>query len=320
MNSILIKLPNWMGDILFSYDLIYSLCRSFEKTAVCTSHQHSRLLQIFPIPNVHVIDYPDGSWPRMDAETRARIQGFRPEWGLLLPNSVGSALALRRAGVRKLAGYDTEFRGFLLEKSLKPPEQRIHQTEYYLNLIRLFDCAVEKYPIETRTKRGSFVIIHPGASKRERAWNLDRFVQVAEALTHIGKQVMFVSGEELPAFPYPAAIRPSLYEFAGLLKECALFIGNDSGPLHLAQQCGAPVVGIYGPGDPNVTGPRPATPSRVIYHSFPCSPCRQRFFRECDPAPTGKPFCIETIATQEVFRAALELLDHPGAKAQSSGG
>lgn len=310
MNSILVKLPNWMGDILFSYDLLYSLSRAFDRIGVCTSHQHSRLLQIFPIPGVHVIDYPDKSWPWLDAETATRIRTFHADWGLLLPNSVGSALVLRRAGVPRLAGYDTEYRGFLLEKSMHPPAHRLHQSEYYLALLKLFEAKAEVYPVEEplRSRKASFVVIHPGASKMERAWNLERFVQLADALSGIGKQVMFVSGQELPAMPYPVAVRPSLFEFAGLLKECALFVGNDSGPLHLAQQCGAPVVGVYGPGDPVVTGPRAVTPSRVVYHGFPCSPCRQRFFRECDPAPTGKPLCIETISTQEVVRAALELL------------
>lgn len=311
MSTILVKLPNWMGDILFSYDLLYSLSRSFERVAVCTSHQHSKILQIFPIPSMHIIDYADENWPTLDSETRARIRAFRADWGLLLPNSVGAALALRRAGVSRLAGYDTEFRGFLLEKSMPAPAHRLHQTEYYLDLLRMFDANPEYYPIEVHTKKDSFVVIHPGASKVERAWNLDRFVQVADALTEMGKKVMFVSGEDLPAMPYPVAVKPSLFEFAGLLKECSLFIGNDSGPLHLAQQCGAAVVGVYGPGDPFVTGPRSITPSKVVYHGFPCSPCRQRFFSECDPAPTGKPFCIETISTREVLRAALELLEKP---------
>jgi heptosyltransferase-2 len=228
---------------------------------------------------------------------------------LLLPNSIGAAIALRRAGVTRLAGYDTEYRGFLLEKSMALPARRLHQTEYYSNLGKLFDAESVPYSVEKHHPKPSFIVIHPGASKPERAWNLNRFIEVADALQSLDKQVMFVSGEELPMLPYPTAIKPSLFEFAGLLKECSLFIGNDSGPLHLAQQCGAPVVGIYGPGDPFVTGPRPISPSRVVYHAYPCSPCRQRFFKECDPAPTGKPYCIETIATQEVVRAALELIE-----------
>jgi heptosyltransferase-2 len=245
----------------------------------------------------------------LDEDSRARVRSFKADWGLLLPNSIGSAIAMRKAGLVRLAGYDTEYRGFLLEKSMSPPAHRLHQTDYYLGLLQLFNGVCANYPIELNSRKNSFVVIHPGASKMERAWSLDRFLQVADALSSIGKEVMFVSGHKLPSMPYPVAVRPSLYEFAGLLKESSLFIGNDSGPLHLAQQCGAPVVGVYGPGDPFVTGPRKITPSRVVYHGFPCSPCRQKFFRECDPAPTGKPFCIETISTQEVVRASLELLE-----------
>lgn len=312
MSSIIVKLPNWMGDILFSYDLLFSLSSYFERIAVCTADQHTRLFKIFPLPNVHVIGYPDDTWPHLNEDTRDRIREFHADWGLLLPNSVGSAIALRRSGVKRLAGYDTEHRGFLLEKSIPTPFYRVHQSYYYLELLKLFDAPALYYPVEVHAKKNSFVVIHPGASKMQRAWNLDRFVDLAGALSSMGKEVMFVSGHELREIHYPVAVRPSLFELAGLLKECSVFIGNDSGPLHLAQQCGAPVVGIYGPGDPLVTGPRPLTPSRVVYHGFPCSPCRQRFFKDCSPAVTGKPLCVETISSQEVLQATLDLIKSQG--------
>jgi ADP-heptose:LPS heptosyltransferase len=308
MKSLLIKLPNWMGDILFSYDLLFSLAQHYQQVALLTSRDHAELFRIFPIPNTVVIDYAPENWPHIDRDTVLQIQDFRADAGLLLPNSFGSAFILKLAGVSRLYGYDTEHRGLLLTGSLRKPVQRMHQTEYYLNLLRLFELPAISYPTENVEEREPLVVIHPGASKVERAWNLDRFSKVAEELTAKGKEVLFVSGERLSSIDFPVRVRPSLVEFASILRKCSLFIGNDSGPLHLAQQCGAPVIGIYGPGDPLVTGPRPISPSRTIYHGYPCSPCRQKFFKECNPAPTMKPYCIETISTQEVLNAALSLL------------
>jgi ADP-heptose:LPS heptosyltransferase len=175
----------------------------------------------------------------------------------------------------------------------------------------LFDLEPVSYPSENFDEREQLVVIHPGASKPERAWNLDRFAKVAEELAEAGNEILFVTGEELPSVHFPTRIKPSLLEFGNILRKCSLFIGNDSGPLHLAQQCGAPVVGIYGPGDPLITGPRSISPSRTIYHGYPCSPCRQKFFKECNPAPTMKPYCIETISTREVLNAAFSLLKAP---------
>jgi ADP-heptose:LPS heptosyltransferase len=307
--SIFVKLPNWMGDILFSYDLLYSLSSHFERLGLCVSTQHEELFSIFPIPKAEVISYPPGSWPDWDPETIHKIEDFGADVGLVLPNSIGAALAVRWAGVSPLYGYDAEHRGFLLTKRLKVPNHRLHQTDYYLELLKLFDIQPQSYPgaIES-TAREKLVIIHPGASKMERAWHLGRFVEVAQQLREQGLDVIFVHGEAIKIADFQVLTQPSLKEFAGLLRKCAIFIGNDSGPLHLAQQCGASVIGIYGPGDPNVTGLRSISRGEVVYHSFPCSPCRQSYFEECSPSPNGKPFCIETITVGEVWKSVEKIL------------
>lgn len=304
MASILIKLPNWMGDILFSYDLLYTLSMKFDRVGLLTSPAHAELFRIFPIPRSTVISHE--SWPNLDRDAVREIQAFKPDSGLLLTNSIGSALALRMAGVTPLFGYATEHRKFLLKESLPVPQKRLHQVEYYLELLNFYSRRPVLYPIDPKEKKDPSVVIHPGASKRERAWNTDRFLALAERLKQKNVDVKFVSGESIHGID--AVVSPSLPRLAAMLRSCALFIGNDSGPLHLAQQCGSAVVGIYGPGDPMITGPRPITPARVVYHGYPCSPCRQRFFTECSPAPSGKPYCVETISTAEVAKAAFELL------------
>ena len=309
--SILVKLPNWMGDILFSYDLLHTLARHFNRVGMLTSAQHEELFSIFPIPGTQAITYPTEEWPHLSRLTVRKIRDFKPEAGLLLPNSFGSALVLRYAGVSRLFGYGSEHRGLLLKKSIRVPPQRIHQTQYYLKLLELFDLQAIPYPSNHSSPKEKLVILHPGASKRPRAWHLERFAKVAQEIRERGFDVLFVSGETIRVGPFPVMVRPSLSDFSRVLKGCSLFIGNDSGPLHLAQQCGAPVLGIYGPGNPLTTGPRPISPHRVVYHTFPCSPCRQNFFKDCAPAPSGKPFCIETINPNEVLKAALELLPNP---------
>lgn len=311
MSTLIIKLPNWLGDILFSMDLLYSLAPHFKKIGLCTSDQHASLFEIFPIPNSEVIEYKSDSWPYLERESILGISRFQADSGLLLPNSFGSALLFKYAGVKRIYGYNTEHRNFLLKRSLPKPAFTVHQTEYYLNLLKLFDIQAAEYPQPRFSQRQPLLVIHPGSSKRERAWHLERFLNVADHFQKKGWEVGIVSGEPLPGCNFPVHVQPSMKDFADMLMKCSLFIGNDSGPLHLAQQCGAPVVGIYGPGDPLITGPRPISPARVIYHNFPCSPCRQKFFHECDPSPSYKPYCIETISSAEVIRAAEQLVEKP---------
>jgi ADP-heptose:LPS heptosyltransferase len=91
-----------------------------------------------------------------------------------------------------------------------------------------------------------------------------------------------------------------------------LFIGNDSGMMHLSATVDTPVVGIFGPGNPATSGPQLPTEKKVLVtKEYSCSPCRQRFFKECEPSANNKPFCLEDIQVEDVFNAAERILQLP---------
>src|SRR6185295_5583930 len=145
-------------------------------------------------------------------------------------NSFGSALLFKYAGVKNLYGYGTENRGILLKESLPTPQYTVHQTEYYLNLVKLFNITPVHYPLTPRKQRERLVILHPGTSKKERAWHMERFFNVAEHFQRNGWDVNIISGEPLLHSGIPVQVKPTLKEFTDLLMRCSLFIGNDSGP------------------------------------------------------------------------------------------
>jgi len=90
-------------------------------------------------------------------------------------------------------------------------------------------------------------------------------------------------------------------ELPALLASCDLFIGNDSGAMHVAAAVGLPVVGIFGPTDPE--GTRPVTPRfTLVSQPVSCSPC---FLRRC---PIDHR-CMTRISVDEVFSAAGALFD-----------
>jgi heptosyltransferase-2 len=85
-------------------------------------------------------------------------------------------------------------------------------------------------------------------------------------------------------------------ELAALFSACSIFIGNDSGAMHVAAAAGLPVIGIFGPTDPE--GTAPLTPQfRLIQEPVSCSPC---FLRSC---PVDHR-CMERISVDAVFFAA----------------
>lgn len=92
----------------------------------------------------------------------------------------------------------------------------------------------------------------------------------------------------------------SLRQSMALLARCRLLVCNDSGVMHLAAALNIPLVAIFGPQSPVKFGPWGEN-CRVVYRKVSCSPCRQRFFKECEPSLRGKPECLEALTVEEVL-------------------
>lgn len=91
--------------------------------------------------------------------------------------------------------------------------------------------------------------------------------------------------------------RTSLPEVVGLLRGCHLFLGNDSGLMHLAAALGVATLGLFGSTDPAWTGPRGPRAEAIVASGFACAPC---FRRRC-PQPR---FCLAALDAATVFARA----------------
>jgi len=132
-----------------------------------------------------------------------------------------------------------------------------HAVDFYLQQVRtLADCASDGIPrIACPAARGEFAAIHPFAGSPKKRWPLERFRELAGRLAPRIK-VEWCAG---PDDELPGALRfDDLYELARWLASARVYIGNDSGPTHLAAAVGTPVVALFGPSDPAVWAPRGA--------------------------------------------------------------
>jgi heptosyltransferase-1 len=111
---------------------------------------------------------------------------------------------------------------------------------------------------------GKFAILAPGAGWGAKCWPAGRYGEVARALSPGGLKVLVNAGpgEEWLAREVATAsegaaqvISSSLSQLLALIRRASLFVGGDTGPLHLAAACGTPVVAIYGPTNPARNGP-----------------------------------------------------------------
>jgi len=104
-----------------------------------------------------------------------------------------------------------------------------------------------------------YAVIHPLASSPEKTWPAERFLGIARRLAEEwGLETVFIAGpgEDLSAFrPHRGLAGAPLGEVKSLLAGASLFIGNDSGPAHMAAALGLPVLVIFGDSDPQVWRP-----------------------------------------------------------------
>jgi heptosyltransferase I len=110
----------------------------------------------------------------------------------------------------------------------------------------------------------TFALLNPGAGWGAKQWPAERYAQVATQLAEDGLKslINFGPGEEDLAGAVEAAsngaaqtLTGSLTELIALTRRARLFIGGDTGPMHLAAALGVPVVAIFGPTDPARNGP-----------------------------------------------------------------
>jgi len=131
----------------------------------------------------------------------------------------------------------------------------VHAVDFYLDQARSIEpCTSDGIPrIGCDAVRGGFAAIHPFAGSAKKRWPLERFQELARRLArHMPVEWCAGPEDELPG----ARRFGDLYELACWLAAARIYIGNDSGPTHLAAAVGTPVVALFGPSDPAVWAPR----------------------------------------------------------------
>ena len=260
-----------------------------------------------------------------------RAQEF--DVAMLLQNAFDAAWLAWRAGIPERVGYARDGRSLLLTKKIpvpKPGEIPAHEQFYYLELLRragwidslpgesfvTLGVSEEHYrqAEETLLLAGARtnavrIAIGAGASYGSaKCWPPERFADFVNRfrLQTDADVVLFGTvAERQVSEAIAAGIKGSSISLVGktaiaalpaLLSRCHLFVGNDSGAMHVAAAVGLPVVAIFGPTDPH--GTAPITPRCTVVQEKPyCSPC---FLRRC---PTDHR-CMTSVRPEAVEAAA----------------
>lgn len=326
--KLLIRATNWVGDAIMALPALRAV-RSRFRDGEITILARPYVAEIYK--GQGVADDLITVEPKKNIVSELRARKF--DAALLLQNAFEAAWVAWRAGIPERIGYARDGRGMLLTKPVRVPklgEIPPHEQFYYLELVRragLLDALPQEIFIklnvaeenqrraeETLQEAGALggqprIAIGAGASYGSaKCWPPDRFAELANRLQEQtgASIVLFGTASEMAVSsaiasglrraPIDLTGKTSIAELPALLSRCQLFIGNDSGAMHVAAAVGLPIVAVFGPTDP--FGTAPVTPRCTIVQQRPyCSPC---FLRRC---PTDHR-CMTSVTAEAVESAA----------------
>jgi ADP-heptose:LPS heptosyltransferase len=200
------------------------------------------------------------------------IRKWRPRLALNLHGGTRSMVLTTASGAQIRAGFGHHRYNFLYSTKLPRAqeilgeERPVHTAEHIASAMFWLGVPRTEIPrarlIATAPYRHGSVVLHPFASAPSKTWPAERFVEIARRFP----DPLFVAGadDDVSAFRDFRVLRGApLADVKSLIAGAEIFIGNDSGPAHIAAAFGVPVVAIFGASNPVTWGPW-RTEARVL--------------------------------------------------------
>jgi len=253
-----------------------------------------------------------------------RVEALRVDRAVIFTSfhqsALPMALVLRLAGVPWIGAISIDYPGSLLDLRHRVDDD-IHEVDRALSLAAAAGFALPEGDDGRLAVRAApppvdlprpYVVVHPGASVRARAWSPERHAELVHALAAQGRAVVVTGAPVEGALTAKVAGstidlggRTDLGGLAAVLAGAEAVIVANTGPAHLAAAVGTPVVSLFAPTVPAVRWRPWGVPHVLLYAPVPCAGCRARI------CPVEGHPCLERVTVQDVVAAVDELAPRP---------
>jgi heptosyltransferase-2 len=301
VEKILIRFPNWIGDLVMATVLLENLKKQYPNALIDVLVKTPFDVLLHDHPLIHKVI---GFNPKQSFLQKIRVHPIAKKLkeenydiGILCTNSLSSLLIFKAAKIKTIIGYKRLFSSFFMKNALER-KKTLHQKKQYLELLKPFGLTVfneslnlslSKKIVQSGDAKFStliekpFILFHPGASYGSaKTWPLEHFEKLADILLEkTNLQVVFLGAQNQKK---PNVIHERLIDLTGktslddvlyLLKKAKACVCNDSGPMHLADALKTPTLAFFGATDPFKTGPSSKS-SSIIFNKTTCGPCFKR--------------------------------------------
>lgn len=231
-------------------------------------------------------------------------------------------------------GYKVKYKNFMYDIRIPRSygNKQIHSVENHINLVKALGIQVPEIPplslpqanpsekervaqfLSSFTKpENKIIVLHIGAGNRFRDWGQDNFIRLIDLFARTSHIEFILIGsnkdldrqskiEKNTAVPVlPLAGKLNFRELKELIHCSSLFIGPDSGPMHIAAATSTPIIALFGPTLPAHFSPWKAE-AKIIRKEYDCIPCKQVECKHKDYR------CLQSIRPEEIYTAALSYL------------
>ncbi|MFH1211897.1 MAG: glycosyltransferase family 9 protein, partial [Candidatus Woesearchaeota archaeon] len=241
----------------------------------------------------------------------------------------------------KRIGFSKQFRSRLYNNNESPFTRTRHIVELYMDLGKILGISqqvsrLEELPVSKQNKKivdeyfrknkltgKKIVMLAPGvgASGRQRIWPVGNYAKLADRLIKNDLIVMFIGSPfdradiesiiSLMKLKKKAYYDPNMFPLKQFFYACtkaAVFVSNDTGPMHVAAAQGVRTLGLFGPNIPARWRPY-GKGNDFIYHKLECSPCiinEKGAIQKCCNKEYQK--CMKLISVDEVYEKILKMI------------
>lgn len=332
IKSVAILMPEkHMGNVIISLPSILSLSNLFKDSNLCVvvDERYADIIDAF-IKDAFIIPYPRISIKNASifkkikllysVVKKLRIQ--KPDITIDLEGRTVGPVQSFLSGSDIKIGFESSDKSFLYDIKV-PSRDRIHKSKYYLlmphhlgfNKTVNLKMRVKELWLEELSQKINLderiITIHPSAGKIYKKWSYIKFAEVADYFARNGYMICFIGSsndskdiayvrEKMNEDSIDLSGQLTIRELIALFKVSSLFIGNDSGPMHLSSLIGTPTIALFGPADVKRWSPI-GEKSIVIEGDFRCKKCKGK-----DCLLEFK--CMDSISVEQVIISAEELL------------
>ncbi len=293
-DSRLVVVELWgLGDVTLALPFLQTASAQMHVTLLAKSHAAPLLRRFAPAVELIPCEapwtafagkYQLARWPwRKLADTLGRLRAAKADIAVSARPDPRDHGLMMLAGVQQRYGFARAGSGVLLTHALKPPSGP-HRADHWSAIAEALGWPARP-PVQRRTAPVRRVVLHLGAGHAVRVWPVERFTAIAARLEAAGLEVITIDSNH-----------GDLERLLATLEGADAFIGNDSGPGHLAALLGLPTFTVFGPQLPERFAPVHPQAGWIEGLACPHKPC----FDRCRYA---SPHCILGLETDPVDAA-----------------